>query len=318
MTDYGPPLRERCLHRWPNLLPLVGIDQKFLSSRHGPCPMCGGKDRFRFDDKNGAGTWICNQCGAGDGIALVEKVTGKDFRGVAELLEAQIGAAAPTVTRRERSAERQREAMNWLWNGSFPVGHFDPVGQYLANRGIKPASYPAVLRYAERCRYHEEGADPRWFPAMVAKVTAPDGNPATIHRTYLTEGGRKAPVDTVRKLMAGKYPIGGAVRLAPSHGPVLGIAEGIETAMSASSIFAIPCWAATNATMLGQWDPPPHVEEVVIFADNDPSFTGHQVAYSLARTLVTGPRKLKARVEMPPDAGMDWNDVLMAEQQAAA
>jgi autotransporter-associated beta strand protein len=31
---------------------------KTLSGRHVPCPFCGGRDRFRFDDKNGAGTWI--------------------------------------------------------------------------------------------------------------------------------------------------------------------------------------------------------------------------------------------------------------------
>ncbi|NYY79755.1 hypothetical protein DMH17_06695 [Raoultella planticola] len=36
--------------------------------------MCGGADRFRFDDKEGRGTWFCNQCGAGDGLKLVEKV----------------------------------------------------------------------------------------------------------------------------------------------------------------------------------------------------------------------------------------------------
>ncbi|MDI5829610.1 hypothetical protein MJN51_36035, partial [Salmonella enterica subsp. enterica serovar Kentucky] len=35
--------------------------------RHAPCPACGGKDRFRFDD-NGRGSFICNQCGAGDGL----------------------------------------------------------------------------------------------------------------------------------------------------------------------------------------------------------------------------------------------------------
>ena len=38
----------------------------------GTCPMCGGKDRFRFDDKGGRGTWICSQCGAGDEIELVK------------------------------------------------------------------------------------------------------------------------------------------------------------------------------------------------------------------------------------------------------
>lgn len=45
------------------------------AGRHGPCPICGGKDRFRLDDRDGHGTWYCNQCEpqAGDGIALLMK-----------------------------------------------------------------------------------------------------------------------------------------------------------------------------------------------------------------------------------------------------
>lgn len=34
--------------RWPDLLTAVGIDTPF-NGKHGPCPACGGKDRFRFD-----------------------------------------------------------------------------------------------------------------------------------------------------------------------------------------------------------------------------------------------------------------------------
>ncbi|TAJ88609.1 MAG: hypothetical protein EPO10_01440 [Reyranella sp.] len=40
------------------------------------CSICGGKDRFRFDDKGVEGTWFCNQCRAGTGIILVRKLNG--------------------------------------------------------------------------------------------------------------------------------------------------------------------------------------------------------------------------------------------------
>ncbi len=43
--------------RWPVLLQAAGIDAGFLQRRHGPCPVCGGKDRFRFTDREGRGTW---------------------------------------------------------------------------------------------------------------------------------------------------------------------------------------------------------------------------------------------------------------------
>jgi putative DNA primase/helicase len=57
------PLKDRAKGRWRNILPSLGIPSKALTNRHGPYPMCGGKDRFRFDDKGGRGTWFCSQCG---------------------------------------------------------------------------------------------------------------------------------------------------------------------------------------------------------------------------------------------------------------
>jgi hypothetical protein len=54
----------------------VGADH--LQDRHGPCPGCGGNDRFRFDDRDGSGSFICSQGGggnlSGDGIGLVAHV----------------------------------------------------------------------------------------------------------------------------------------------------------------------------------------------------------------------------------------------------
>ena len=59
--------------RWGYILPALGMPEEFLKDKHGACPMCGGKDRFRYDNKQGRGTWICNQCGAGDGYSLRER-----------------------------------------------------------------------------------------------------------------------------------------------------------------------------------------------------------------------------------------------------
>jgi len=64
--------------RWQDVFSWCGITVP-ANKRHGPCPMCRGKDRFRMDDKGGEGTWICNSCGAGDGIALVQEFKECDF-----------------------------------------------------------------------------------------------------------------------------------------------------------------------------------------------------------------------------------------------
>lgn len=66
--------------QWQSILSsLAGIDSSFLRNKNGPCPACGGVDRFRFDDKNGTGSYFCNGCGAGDGISLLEKCSSFSF-----------------------------------------------------------------------------------------------------------------------------------------------------------------------------------------------------------------------------------------------
>ncbi|EGJ8043042.1 DNA primase, partial [Escherichia coli] len=36
---------------WSSILPALGVN--VLKNRHQPCPVCAGKDRFRFDDREG-------------------------------------------------------------------------------------------------------------------------------------------------------------------------------------------------------------------------------------------------------------------------
>lgn len=62
-------------YQWPQLFKQLGINIP-EHHRHGPCPCCGGKDRFRMDDLDGRGTWFCNQCGAGDGLDLIARYSG--------------------------------------------------------------------------------------------------------------------------------------------------------------------------------------------------------------------------------------------------
>src|ERR1700760_2034451 len=64
---------------------------------------------------------------------------------------------------------------------------------------------------------------------------------------------------------------GAAIRLAPA-GDALGIAEGIETALSASALFGVPCWAAVNAGMLALWRPPHEGRGDGIFGGNEPRY----------------------------------------------
>lgn len=70
--------------RWESVLAGFGVRTELLTGRHGPCPGCGGRDRFRFDDKEGEGTFICSQGGggnlAGNGLTLLQHVTGWEWK----------------------------------------------------------------------------------------------------------------------------------------------------------------------------------------------------------------------------------------------
>jgi putative DNA primase/helicase len=90
-------LRQAATGRWPEILQSAGIGGEYLKNQHGPCPACGGKDRFRFDDIEGRGTFICTQSGAGDGFKLLELYLKTDFEGAARFVEGYLGIQ-PTKT----------------------------------------------------------------------------------------------------------------------------------------------------------------------------------------------------------------------------
>jgi putative DNA primase/helicase len=293
MTIHREPLRDRMRGRWHGVLPELGVPAGFLNGRHQPCPMCGGKDRARFDDKDGIGTYFCSQCGAGDGVALVMKINGWDFKTAAERIEVLIGTVEPRQAAPKADPDVQLGVMRKVWQGATSIGQ--SVQRYLASRGLDGSEVRDMRQAGNE---------------MLALLRDPQGNGCQIHRTLLTPVGEKADVDQPRLFMPGSIVKGSAVRLMPHQGEV-GIAEGIETALSAAILFKIPCWAALNAAMLRQWEPPAKVEYVTVFGDNDANFTGQAAAYELARRLSS---KVGISVEIPKDEGKDWNDVLVERE----
>lgn len=100
-------VKQACGH-WPRILPALGVT--VIKNRHQACPVCGGSDRFRFDDKEGRGTWFCNQCGAGDGLKLVEKVFGVTPSEAAGKVNAVTGNLPPVSPAVTAAAEAETEA----------------------------------------------------------------------------------------------------------------------------------------------------------------------------------------------------------------
>lgn len=289
---------EAAIGKWPEILHRLGIN--VTKNKYTACPICGGKDRFRFDDVGGRGTFYCNRCGAGNGFNLVCLATNWTMRRVFKEIEKLANVTtASEIPKEEQIDENKRKALlNKVWAEGKPVTLEDPAGQYLFNRtGLKV--FGPTLRYHPALWHSDQKKS---YPALLAKVTDKDNKPVNIHRTYITD-----EKITKKKLMKGQLPAGSAIRLMPYENEI-GIAEGIETAISAWAIFGIPTWAAVSALGIERWEPPPVVEKVWIFGDNDHSYTGQMVAYKAAyRLFNTG---TWAKVCIPRINGADWNDVL--------
>ncbi len=66
--------------KWLDVLVALGVDRRYLINKHGKCPFCGGNDRYRFDNKEGNGTFYCSHCGAGDGFKFLKKMFNWEFK----------------------------------------------------------------------------------------------------------------------------------------------------------------------------------------------------------------------------------------------
>ena len=297
---------ERARHRWREILPQLGVETRFLVNRHGPCPLCGGRDRFRFDDKDGTGSYFCNQCGAGSGVVMVRKLKGWDHKTACDEIDKIIGNDAPVLKRTPKadsSAGRLAALQRVLDQSQAP----DVVDAYLQRRGLTVSS--PVLRGHRSLPYYRDGKLVGRYPGIVAPITGPDGSLQSVQRIYDADlDPRKItmpPVDTIT---------GGAVRLFEAD-EAAGISEGAETALAAYELFGIPTWAATSAGGVETFIPPTGLKRLHVFADHDSSAVGQAAAYALAKRVSrTG---VTVQVHVPPDADTDWLDVLLQRRAAA-
>jgi hypothetical protein len=215
------------------------------------------------------------------------------------LQSAAVDRSALAGSASDRQGNRTLGAARRLWSGSSPLAG-TLAERYLKGRGLAAAS--PELRYYRRTPH---GPYPltRFRPAMIAAVRDDTGLVA-VHRTFLdARSGGLATIDEPRCGL-GRFGTG-AVRLG-GIAPRLGLAEGIETALSASLLFRLPCWATLGTERFGLVALPPDVAELVLFLDND---AGGRRAEVLARGAFA---HLEIEVHCPRQAGADWNDVIRA------
>lgn len=321
---------------WFEVLPKLGVPREMLGIKHGPCPIEGeGKTRFRFDNKGGRGTWICNHCGAGDGVRLVALRNGVTDSQAIGLIREVLQFRLPVMVeqrqkpseRIERRTEQQiakaRSRLKKTWEQSKPI-QGTPAQAYLLRRvrDLDLRWLSSSFRYHHRLYHFDEETGKTSFQmALLARVTdasAPT-SVVTLHRTYLSQAGNKAEVSQgqVKKLMATTIEkIGGeSIKLNTASSPWLIVSEGIENGLAwvAASKNKFAAYSAINAGNLAKFKWPEGTKGLLIAGDFDEpnKRTGLRPGSYNADLLRRRAEDAGLRVilKMPPSVGIDWADL---------
>ncbi|MGE6107701.1 DUF927 domain-containing protein [Aeromonas sobria] len=292
-----------CGH-WPELLAAMGIDIP-RRGKHGPCPACGGKDRFRLDDKTGRGTFICSQCGSGDGLDLVCRVTNKSPKEAAELIAPLVGLSA---------------------------GGLDPVELERIHQQQQARAD------AERKRAEQERQKATRRAAAIAGDVAQGVSPyltakglewpqATINRTLIREGGENYPAgslvipltneagelvnvqliraDGTKRYLHGGQKAGAFHRI--DGGELVAVVEGFATGLSihqatgATVFCGMDCGNLASVARLVRGQQPD--ARILLCGDNDAHTQGNPGKTKAEQAAAA----IGGLIALPPVAG-DWND----------
>lgn len=196
---------------------------------------------------------------------------------------------------------RNRGAAARLWTAARSIER-SPAEAYLRSRGLTHEI--SDLRYHSRTPYGR-GAQAIFRPAMLAAVRDGSGLVA-VHRTFLDPASSALADLPVPKRALGRLGQG-AVRLQAPRDGLLGLAEGIETAIAATQLSGVPCWATLGTERFARVVLPPSVKRLILFLDND---AGGRRAEKLAREA-HGETAIEIEARYPRAAGADWNDVLL-------
>jgi putative DNA primase/helicase len=249
------------------------------------------------------------------GIPRISGASGADGADCGPTRPTRPTYAEITPPRVLRASERLRR----LWRESQPITASEvpaAVAAYLHGRGLGDAlgDLPEDLRYHAALRYYEpDQSGPRLvgtWPALLAVVRDPAGEPITLHRTWLDPDGGKAPVPCPRKLAPlreGATMTGAAIRLyQPTDGRLI-LAEGTETAIAGRLLRPEwGAWATVSAGGMASVEPPDDVQQVLILADHDRA--GIEAAHRAGDRLA---EHCEVAIALPPDGpGTDWADVI--------
>lgn len=194
-----------------------------------------------------------------------------------------------------------------LWKASVPVAG-TLAEDYLRARGLS-APYPKALRF-NPATILGSGEAKRTMPAMIAAVED-DMGVIAVQRTFLDlENVLRKPFPKP-KISLGLIGTA-AIRVAPAT-EELGLAEGIEDAMSVMEWFGTPTWALGGVERLAFVAIPEKVRRVIVYRDRGRA--ADRLIEKARDHLTANGRELVSRL---PDHHDDWNDAWRAHLNKGA
>jgi len=341
VVDMDAELIKSHIHDHRALLEGMGIDGNFLRNKHTSCPVCGGRDRFRFDDK-GYGAWYCNQCGSGDSFKLLMNFFGWTFPETLKQVANYLGIQAERYKRPSTPSKAKkpynpdkgprewaRNQLRQLFKNCVPAepSQAVPLFRYLSNRGLDLKGLPDSIKFHPNVEYFEPDEKTGkpillgLYPAMIGVFTDVTGLPVTLHRTYLTESGQKAPVPSPKKVMTPvtKGGVNGCSIKLGMPSDTLYLAEGLETSLAIMKALNVPIWACGSSVFLEKVQVPQWVSKVYIMGDLDASGAGETSANILADRLRSNGIKtaicLPEAELKPGQKSIDWLDVIQGSDK---
>lgn len=294
-------VKQACGH-WPRILPALGVT--VIKNRHQACPVCGGSDRFRFDDKEGRGTWFCNQCGAGDCLKLVEKVFGVTPSEAAGKVNAVTGNLSPVAPEVIAAAEAETVADRKA-AAELTVKLMEKTRPATGNAYLTRKGFPDRECLTLTAMQKTGGVTYRAGDLVVPLY---DDSGALVNLQLINADGLK------RTLKGGQ--VKGACHILDGKketGKRLWIAEGYATALTVHHLTGETVMVAlSSVNLLSLASLARHKYpacRIVIAADRDLSGDGQTKAAAAADTC-------EGVIALPPVFG-DWNDAFMQHGEDA-
>lgn len=317
MSFQAEDIRLLARGRWLDILStLGGINSQDLHSRHHACPHCGGDNRFRFDDKNGDGTWYCNQCGGnsgsgggGDGFLLLQRVTGWDFNNTVNAVGEWLNAPISANDNRPRKAlpppSVKKEVQHWHAIVPMPEEALELLREQYVNvwnpKKEEDADYggsnlrPELVTIVRKADSTPVGA--------VLRCKLSDGKKWTPQVVYATDD-RTGETRLVMQALPSPKPLVGSETVAQATTVVL--VEGEKTREAAARLISWPCltWVGgSKGINLADWTVIDG-RKVVIWPDAD--MEGWTAAQEIAAKL--NPKGCQIRIVRPPeDVKKGWD-----------